>query len=436
MTIGILHHIGGGNLGDDATFDAVMDNIKTRWPDAAIVALSMNPQDTESRHGVPAYPLRRRVWSISSSSTQPAASKRTLRSILKRIPVARWLVRAGYTMTLRYPIEVARELVFLAQARRWMKDLDLLVIGGGGQMTERDGAWAFPYTLWKWTSLAKSCRVPCVFLNIGVGPISRTWAKFFSRRALSIADYVSFRDTASQMLARKIGYSGPSYVFPDIAYSLNPPRVAPQQTLHAARPIVGFSGVSPGEPADNPHDARVQASNEILIKSCAVLDSLLSRGFSVRLFGTDIGVDGLANEGIVSLLRQSGTVALPTICAVNSVSDLLNELSEMDYVITCRLHGIIFAHLLNKPVLAISSHPKTSTLMENLGMWRYCVDLKTFDPKDVIDRFTTLVGEKDVIKHVMSKRLAENQAKISAEFDALFSENQTHTWRSASLSAS
>jgi polysaccharide pyruvyl transferase WcaK-like protein len=46
----------------------------------------------------------------------------------------------------------------------------------------------------------------------------------------------------------------------------------------------------------------------------------------------------------------------------------------MDYVVTCRLHGVIFAHLLNKPVLTIAHHPKVTELMAALGLsetaWR------------------------------------------------------------------
>ena len=36
--IGLLNHMGGGNLGDDATQDAVIENIKRRWPEAVIWA--------------------------------------------------------------------------------------------------------------------------------------------------------------------------------------------------------------------------------------------------------------------------------------------------------------------------------------------------------------------------------------------------------------
>jgi polysaccharide pyruvyl transferase WcaK-like protein len=57
--IGLLDHVGGGNLGDDATLDAVADTIKRRWPNAEIVAFSMNPDDTETQHGIMSHSIRR-----------------------------------------------------------------------------------------------------------------------------------------------------------------------------------------------------------------------------------------------------------------------------------------------------------------------------------------------------------------------------------------
>ena len=67
-TIALLDHLGGGNLGDDATLDAMMRNVKIRLPDAKLVALSMNPSDTQTRHGIPCYPIRREVWDFNETT--------------------------------------------------------------------------------------------------------------------------------------------------------------------------------------------------------------------------------------------------------------------------------------------------------------------------------------------------------------------------------
>ena len=80
--IGLLHHVGGGNLGDDATLESVADGIRQRWSQAEIVAFSMNPDDTETRHVIKSYPIRRNCWSIGYKS---AAADGTFKAGVKAL---------------------------------------------------------------------------------------------------------------------------------------------------------------------------------------------------------------------------------------------------------------------------------------------------------------------------------------------------------------
>ena len=57
MRIGLLDHMGYGNLGDAATQEALIANIKIRLPDANIVGFSLNPDDTRKRHNIPCYSI-------------------------------------------------------------------------------------------------------------------------------------------------------------------------------------------------------------------------------------------------------------------------------------------------------------------------------------------------------------------------------------------
>jgi hypothetical protein len=57
MKIGLLDHMGYGNLGDAATQDVVIANIRKRIPNAELVGFSLIPSDTLQRHGIPSYPI-------------------------------------------------------------------------------------------------------------------------------------------------------------------------------------------------------------------------------------------------------------------------------------------------------------------------------------------------------------------------------------------
>src|SRR6516165_7184229 len=122
--IGLLHHVGGGNLGDGAILEAVAGNIKRRWPNAEIVAFSMNPDDTKIRHGVVSHPLRQNGWTIGY---KPEGTERTLKQTVKaltrRYRVVFYLLKA-ITALVRLPAEVVRELSFLVSSRHTIKSFD------------------------------------------------------------------------------------------------------------------------------------------------------------------------------------------------------------------------------------------------------------------------------------------------------------------------
>lgn len=71
-TIGLLDHMGYGNLGDAAIEEAVIANIKKRVPNASFIGFSLVLDDTAHRHGIPSYPIRG-SW-VTSEWTRTAIS--------------------------------------------------------------------------------------------------------------------------------------------------------------------------------------------------------------------------------------------------------------------------------------------------------------------------------------------------------------------------
>ena len=96
--IGLLDHMGGGNLGDDATQTAVILNIKKRWPDCEICAFSMNPIDTQSRHGILSYPIRATMWAFGDQSKPSRLGLRPqLKNAVRKYGLAYKLLRFSTT---------------------------------------------------------------------------------------------------------------------------------------------------------------------------------------------------------------------------------------------------------------------------------------------------------------------------------------------------
>ena len=423
--IGLLHHVGGGNLGDGATLEAVAGNIKRRWPNAEIVAFSMNPDDTERRHGIRSHALRQSCWSIGYGPTGADATfKARVKAVTRKYGRVFYLLKAAGAV-VRLPIEMLRELSFLASSRRTIKSFDLLIVSGGGQLTEKDGPWGFPYTILKWVVLARSAGVRCIFLNVGAGPLNQPLSRFFARRALMAADYVSLRDDKSRTLVYEIGFAGESRVCPDNVYGLEVPTTEGGACERGSQPIVGFAPMPYPDPDPSGFAAeKNQLAYEAFMGKLASFASWLSsRSYRLALFGTDIGVDPLAIRDLQRTLLSNYGIPSPQYAAnhsVKSVHDLLATMAGMDYVVTCRFHGVIFAHLLNKPVLAIAHHPKVTELMADLGLSSYCVDIRDFDVSLLADRFASMVKNAEEIKSRMAARLTSNRQQLRCQFDELF----------------
>jgi polysaccharide pyruvyl transferase WcaK-like protein len=423
--IGLLHHIGGGNLGDDATQAAVTLNIKHRWPDAVVIGLTANPDDTRTRHGTVAYAIRRRTWTLGYRAEGAAPTfKGRMKSVLSRYRFLFTLLSAINTVAIRMPKEFALEIVFLGSAFRIVRSLDLLIINGGGQLTEWGGPWDFLYTIFKWTLLARLANVRCVFLNVGAGPLTHPLSKFFARRALCMADYASFRDEESRTLVRQIGFKGRTRVFPDSVYSLDLPAIDRSRGLQRrGKPIVGIAPMTYCDP--RVFHEKDQLVYDGLIRNLGSFASWLIRNdYDVALFSSDIGHDPLAIEDLRGALcndlaigeHAPGLIHEP----VSTAEELFAQMSSMDYVVTCRFHGVIFAHLLNIPVVALSHHPKVAALMSDLGLAKYCVDIRSFDLNLLTATFTAAVNNSEEIKGRMAERLECYRRELTMQFDHLF----------------
>jgi polysaccharide pyruvyl transferase WcaK-like protein len=436
-TIGLLDHLGHGNLGDDATLDAVIHNIKSRWPNAKLVGLSLNPYDTQQRHGIPSHAIRRDSKSPPSrdvpvSSTASASLKQRLKSLLSRCLPILLVLRTIKTVVVGTPTAVFQELVFLVECFRIVRSLDALIVCGGGQLLDWGGPWSFPYTLFKWTFLAKLSGATSHYLNVGAGPLRDWLSKWFVKSALRLSDYASFRDERSRLLVQDIGFRRTVQVFPDNVYSLEIPIFNASRSRPDNRPLVGFSAMAYRDPRVSFWD-KDQKAYDRYISQLGLFASWLARDHRIRLFSTEVSFDSLVIEDLQRALKNDTGIADPSSIIHDEIPDattLFSQMSSMDYIVTSRFHGVVFAHLMNKPVLAISPHPKVTTLMNDAGLSEYCVDICTFDLDLVTSTFNRLVQNQDDIKRRMAKMVAAYKTRLLRQFDDLFGVTESPTCRS------
>ncbi len=425
-TVGLLDHLGHGNLGDEATLYTVRRAIESRKPGTEIIGLSLNPTDTESMHGIRSYAIRRDSKlppSAHAAVNGQVSPKTKLKTTLGKVPLLMPILRTINTVLVRKPKDFFGELSFLIESFLIVRRLDLLVICGGGQLLDTwGGPWSFPYTLYKWTLLAKLSRVRCLFINVGAGPLSHPLSKSFIKRSLAIAEYASFRDAKSRTLVKDIGFKGETHVVADNVYSLDVRPFSNAKNGSQRESVVGIAPMCYCDPRFY-WDKNQQVYDSLIQKLGEFGASLLPEGRHVQVFSTDIRIDAQAIEDLKqSIQRETGCANSSFILQkpILTTDALLTQLASMDYVVTCRFHGVIFAHLMNIPVIAVAHHPKVTTLMADLGLSEYCLDIYKFDADLLKRTFDRLVKNRDNIKSRMAEAATTYRSQLAVQYDQLF----------------
>lgn len=425
--VGVFGHAGIKNLGDEALIAAVIQNIRKKIPGAEVVAFSINPADTRQRHGIQAFPIRQ----SGEPSTAPEASSPSLagrsqgsadgfRALLKGIPGLRSTV-----ILLRKSAGIVKGLFlepkFLFSAYRNLKDVDLLLIAGSQQLSDGyGGAWGFPFTLYKWMLLAKLTGTKVAILSVGAGPINRPLSKFFFRRVLQRVDYRSYRDEVSSELIRSLEIPGNHPVFPDLVYSLDFPRARPMpptgsQVVVGANPVPFFDdGYWPTSDPERYQD--------YVLKNAKFAEWLAKSGHAVLFFPTQVRADVRTINDIRKTMNGYGQS--PNILAgqtIETIEDLVSEISQADLIVANRYHGILISLVLNKPVLAIAYHEKSRALLTQVGQDDYVLNIADFKTEDLIERLQAMEANASAIKKQIAERMQPLRDALSLQYDEVFS---------------
>lgn len=418
MKIGLLDHMGYGNLGDAATQDVVIANIRKRLPQAELVGFSLIPHDTIKRHGILCYPIcwqYRKPEEGGDQATDGRSFKLRLKLALKRNPLI---------YTWAKPLsDLVREVLFWGRSYRLLRGIDLLIISGGGQLDQLwHGPWFQPYTLFKFCLLTKLAGKKLYFLNVGAGSLEHPLSQFFAKWAVRFADYRSFRDRDSEERMRNLGVKARTHVFPDSVYALEVGDHLNGTIPSSSTPIVGLNPTCFCDPRIWPRKDQV-VYQDYLEKLTRFSIWLLEQGYTLRVFTTDPGVDRSAIDDLKSRLRsQVSPEVLSQIFqnARESVRDVLKQMSQFDLIVTSKFHGIIFSHLLGKPVISLSYHRKMEFAMRAMDQDRFCTDIEAFELDWLIDAFGSLVDESGSIRLGFAEGVQTYASALSKQFDGLF----------------
>jgi len=439
LTVGVFGHYGNENLGDEAIIEAVIQAVRARFPHSRIYGFSINPGDTAQRYDIEAFPIRNFAGRdtssesvLSSDSEQPMFSVsvrndrsrvRALKEIVKRVPFVGAVLRFVRS-SIDIPGDVVREFRFLWASGVRLKQVDLLLISGSNQFLDNfGGVWGFPYTLLKWSVLAKLARAKLAFLSVGAGPIDSPISRVFVRMALRLADYASYRDRASKELIERAGRQF-GEVYPDLAHGLFFESQEASSGVAGDRAKRLVVGINPMPVYDHrywhaPDGDRYQEYVDRLAK---LADMLIRDEFDVFFFPTQ-----KRDESVISdVLSRLGEMGCPNVDSrilmrsTKSVSGLLEIYAQADIVVATRFHGVLLALRAGRPVLGICYFRKTRDLLRDVGQEACAVELENFTPADLFERLKSLASRYETARGEVCRRSEEYRSALQSQYAQVF----------------
>jgi polysaccharide pyruvyl transferase WcaK-like protein len=416
-SIGLWGHNGGGNLGNEAGISAVIQNLRRLGSNIDFYGFSVNPDDTEARHGIRSFPIKR--WASSAASSTGASVHRT--SLCTKGWKARVKSYPVLYRVLRRLMSPVLEIQFLLQAHRSLKDIDLMLVAGTGQVADTwGGAGNFPYSLFKWSHLCRIRGVKWAVVSSGAGPISSSFSKPLIKSALSGSVYRSFRDEHSKRVVENLGVNGKNYVYPDLVFSLDLSGCGGAARQERAKTVVinalPFRRSGSWENPDGPEYSRYL--DGLAKFACR----LMEEGYEVRLVPTQLHMDRVFFEDLEKKSRENPPketawrlIAQPA----DSFEEVIAQLSQASLVVTSRFHGVVFSYMLGKPVLAISYHPKIRELMKNFGQERFCIDVEALDCELMVKKFRELESVKDEVSRQVLEKAEVNKRLLDEQYRRL-----------------
>ena len=423
--VALLTPYTGGNLGDAAIQDAVIANLRRRMPGTEFLGITLSDDNFLKQHGAGAFPLLAApVWPPFRRNQEPNTAERcanlsdhparknqagAIRRVLRRVLV--WLpflkrARAGMAV-------VVGEILHSWEGYRVIRRQDLLIVSGGGQLDERwGGPWRLPFAVCKWALLARAARVPCVLVSVGACQVTSWTARRFFSSALRMCCYRSYRDAKTRAITASFWpCATQDSVVADLAFSLSdselPSPVRDIRTMARGRPVIAVSPIAYGKPGNWPTPDPA-LHNRYVRQMAQVMGCLARRGYFVVLVCSSLGDDEGVIPNLMGLLDEEtrrsldGQIHFPKI---QTWSDLVAVLSDVDYLIASRLHGAILGFLSGVPAVAISFHPKVDWLMDELHLTDYLLQIADFTAEEVLHALDQIHVHRDaVLERIRSYR--------------------------------
>jgi polysaccharide pyruvyl transferase WcaK-like protein len=388
--VGIFGKVGAGNIGNDASMEAVLGYLSSHQPDAIVDAMCTGPETLRAKYGINAIPL---FWHN------------------------RFKPESGLTATA---LKVVGTGVDAIRTASWTRRHDVVIVPGAGvleaslPMLPR----GFPYAMFLLSVSGRLFRTKVALVSVGASTVNQPVTRWLFNSAARLAFYRSYREPGSREAMRKRGLDvSRDNVYPDLAFALPvlPAVAVDEQTVAVG--VMAYYGTN---------DERKQA-DEIYARYVDGMKQfvrwLVDNGRKVVLVvGDTNGSDGGVVQEILADVLASRPDLDPSAvvaAAVSSYADIMRALLPVSSVVAIRYHNVLCALQLSKPTIAISYSPKHDVAMAEMGLPEFCMAVNALDVSELIKLFTDLESRSADLRQTLAERNADKKRLVGDLFAEL-----------------
>jgi polysaccharide pyruvyl transferase WcaK-like protein len=391
--VGLFGLLGSGNIGNDASTEAVVNYLRTDHPDAVIDAMCMGADRMRERYGIETVPIQ---W--QSARKLPGGP-----------------LGAG--------LKVLGKVLDIGRTAVWVRRHDAVIIPGMGIMDASlpINPWGVPWSLFLLSATGRLLRTKVALVSVGATPAKNPVTARLYWSAAANAYYRSFRDEASRAVFMRQGLdTSRDPIYPDLAYSLTFDLDAPVDSLAVGVGVISYRGSN----EDRDRADEIYASYTAKMKE--FVHWLVDAGRSVRLFVGDEQDQHVVDEILADIRQQRPDLAPSQVIGppVSTFAEVTSLIGPVATVVAARFHNIVFAVKLGKPTICVSYSPKIDSLVEDVGLGGYAQHIKSLDVEQLKEQFTQLESRgtqvRDQLRELLPKRSAGARAQLEELSRVLF----------------
>lgn len=345
-----------GNLGNDASLDAMASAVRRHRPDLDMGLLDFGDPRT----------------------SPPASAPPTLHLVdpVRTTALSRFLPRNADRLVVK-----VWDAFRLARALRGSRDV---VVPGMGVLEERlgGGPGGFPLFL---ASVAVAARIVGArfhLIAVGADQPTNPLTKCLFTLTARLATSRSFRDEASRTAVQRLGIdTSQDLVVPDLALTLATSAEGPADACLGGR--VGL-GVVWYHGSKDDHETGQEIHLTYIESMARLTAALLDEGLTVTLLvgdPSDVHAFGPIQARVRAM--RSTTEGLDKHVST-TLPDLVEYMRSCDVIVAGRYHNVLAAFIAARPIIALGYGPKHRDALEDIGLGEYAHDIEVIDVGEIM----------------------------------------------------